>query len=162
MGLFKRIAGFLGFAKDDAHELKDDDDDDHHQQHEDATSQARNRVHMKETGLPRKGFSVPVQIAVDRSHIGPLLAPSDSGDGGVQGLRWYAKRLRVDEDGDVADEFFDEIALETPAKAENERKPFPRFQVKYSTRPARVKKQAILQDGRIQQCVEHQGRLQWV
>ena len=68
----------------------------------------------------------------------------------------------MDEDGDVADEFFDEIAPETLANAENERKPFPRFQVKYSTRPARVKKQAILQDGRIQQCVEHQGRLQWV
>lgn len=85
MGLFKRIAGFLGFAKDDAHELKDDDDDHHHHQHHgDATSQARNQVHMKETGLPRKGFSVPVQVAVDRSHPGPLLAPSDSGDGGVQ------------------------------------------------------------------------------
>lgn len=80
----------------------------------------------------------------------------------IQGLRWYAKRLRVDEDGDVADEFYDEVALETATSTENERKPFPRFQVKYSTRPAKVKKQVILQDGRIQQCVEHQGRLQWV
>lgn len=27
----------------------------------------------------------------------------------LQGLRWYAKRLQVDEDGDVADEFLDEV-----------------------------------------------------
>ncbi|PON57059.1 phospholipid hydroperoxide glutathione peroxidase [Parasponia andersonii] len=162
MGFLRRVAGLLGFVKDENHELKDEEDDD------DATnttaSQARNRSHFKETGLPRKGFSVPVQVAVDRSQPGPLLARSDSGDGGVQGLRWYAKRLRMDEDGDVADEFFDEVTLETSSTstAENERTPFPRFQVKYSTRPAKVKKQVLLHDGRIQQYVEHQGRLQLV
>ena len=79
MGIFRRIAGFLGFVKDDGHEVKDEEDDD-------SASQPRNRPHFKETGLPRKGFSVPVQVAVDRSQPGPLLAPSDSGDGGVQVL----------------------------------------------------------------------------
>ena len=81
MGFLRRIAGFLGFARDDGHEVKDDDDDDGHHHHDDPN---RTRAHFKETGLPRKGFSVPVQVAVDRSQPGPVLAPSDSGDGGVQ------------------------------------------------------------------------------
>lgn len=35
--------------------------------------------------LPRKGFSVPVQVPVDRAHqIGPILLPCPAGDGGVQ------------------------------------------------------------------------------
>lgn len=79
----------------------------------------------------------------------------------VQGLRWYAKRLRIDEDGDVADEFLEEVLPETPTSIENQRK-LPRFEVKYSARPAKVKKQMLSLDGKIQQCVEHQGRLQWV
>jgi hypothetical protein len=29
-----------------------------------------------------------------------------------QGFRWYTRRLRIDEDGDVADEFLDEIIPE--------------------------------------------------
>lgn len=79
----------------------------------------------------------------------------------VQGLKWYAKRLRVDEDGDVADEFLDEVLPKTPNGTENQRK-LPRFEVKYSARPAKVKSQMLSLDGKIQQCVEHHGRLQWV
>ncbi|XVF11021.1 hypothetical protein REPUB_Repub07fG0233300 [Reevesia pubescens] len=57
---------------------------------------------------------------------------------GILGLKWYAKCLRIDEDGDVADEFLDEVLPETPgaASGENEQKPFPKFEVKYSTRPS--------------------------
>lgn len=79
----------------------------------------------------------------------------------IQGLRWYAKRLRIDEDGDIADEFLNEVMEETPTNTEDHQRPFPRFEVKYSTRPAKVKNLVLSQEGKIQ-CVEHQGRLQWV
>ncbi|XP_015865989.3 uncharacterized protein LOC107403593 [Ziziphus jujuba] len=159
MGLFRRIAGFLGFVRDDAHDVRDGEDDDNI---DDLTaSHSRNPVHMQSTGLPRRGFSVPVHVAVDRPQSGPVLVPCDSGHGGVQGLKWYAKRLRVDEDGDVADEFLDEVLPKTPNGTENQRK-LPRFEVKYSARPAKVKGQMLSLDGKIQQCVEHHGRLQWV
>eukprot|EP00258_Populus_trichocarpa_P036222 XP_024452241.1 uncharacterized protein LOC18096960 isoform X3 [Populus trichocarpa] len=79
-----------------------------------------------------------------------------------KGLRWYAKRLRIDEDGDVADEFFDEVLPDTSSSVDEQHKPLPRFEVKYSTRPAKIKTQMMSHDGKIQQRVEHQGRLQWV
>ncbi|CAH2079317.1 unnamed protein product [Thlaspi arvense] len=60
------------------------------------------------TGLPRKGFGVPVQVAVERSDPGPILQPCAASDGGVQGLRWYSMRLKMDEDRDVADEFLED------------------------------------------------------
>ncbi|XVF52374.1 hypothetical protein PTKIN_Ptkin05aG0013500 [Pterospermum kingtungense] len=158
MRFFRRIAGLLGFARDDAHEVKDQEND-HHPNN--------NRPVFKETNLPRRGFSVPVQVVVDRPHPAPLLLPCSSGDGGVQGLKWYAKQLRMDEDGDVADEFLDEVLPATSGTASEEyeqkqKKPFPKFEVKYSTRPAKVKTQAMSHDGKIQQCVEYQGKLQWI
>ncbi|XP_027361539.1 uncharacterized protein LOC113869419 isoform X2 [Abrus precatorius] len=143
MGLFRRIVGFLGFSRDDVHE-HDSKDDEPDGQHRTA------RFRVKETGLPRKGFSVQAQVVVDRSQLGPVLTPSTSGDGEVQGLGWYTKRLMIDEDGDVADEFLDEVSSEIPA----------RFKLKCGTRPVKVKQ--ILSDGKIQQYVEHQGRLQRV
>ncbi|KAK8520746.1 hypothetical protein V6N13_076880 [Hibiscus sabdariffa] len=156
MRFFRRIAGLFGFARDDAHEVKDQEND-----HQSDNETPGNRPVFQETGLPRKGFSVPVQVAIDRSQPGPVLLPCTSGDGGVQGLKWYAKRLRIDED--VADEFLDEVLPETSgaASAENEQKPYPKFEVKYSTRRAKVKTQVMSHDGKIQQCVEYQGRLQW-
>ena len=75
-----------------------------------------------------------------------------------QGLRWYAKRLRIDEDGDVADEFLDEVSPETTALPVDNH---TRFKLKYSTRPVKVERQLVA-DGKLQQYVEHQGRLQWV
>lgn len=80
----------------------------------------------------------------------------------AQGLRWYARRLRIDEDGDVADEFLDEVPADTFPNTENHNKKLPRFEVKYSTKPAKVKSQVLLPDGKIQQQVEYQGRLEWV
>ncbi|KAK8505671.1 hypothetical protein V6N13_073352 [Hibiscus sabdariffa] len=153
MRFFRRIAGLLGFVRDDAHEVKDQESD---------NETPGNRLVFQETDLPRKGFSVPIQVVVDRFQTGPVLLPCTSGDGVVQGLKWYAKRLRID-DGDVADEFLDEVLPETSgaASAENEQKPYPKFEVKYSTRRAKVKTQVMSNDGKIQQCVEYQGRLQW-
>ncbi|KAJ9152629.1 hypothetical protein P3X46_026176 [Hevea brasiliensis] len=162
MRFFRRIAGFLGFVKDEsAHEVKDqqEEDDDHrNNQHH----QPRFSSNYQETGLPRKGFSVPVKVAVDRRPPSPVLVLSSSGDGGVQGLKWHAKRLKIDEDGDVADEFLEEVLPEMSSSVEDHQKPLPRFEVKYSAPPAKIKNQVISHDGKIQQCVEYQGRLQWV
>uniref|UniRef100_A0A2P2J712 Uncharacterized protein LOC105121582 n=2 Tax=Rhizophora mucronata TaxID=61149 RepID=A0A2P2J712_RHIMU len=168
MRFLKRIAGFLGFVRDDGgqelrdHQSEEDNDNDgdhdylhHHRQ------QPQAGFKFQETGLPRKGFSVPVQVAVDRPCLRPVLLPCTSGDGGVQGLKWYTKRLRMDEDGDVADEFLDEV-LPEESNVNDQHKPLPRFKVNYNTRPVKIKKQVMTQDGKIQQCVEYQGRLQWV
>ncbi|KAG6621162.1 hypothetical protein I3843_11G091000 [Carya illinoinensis] len=156
MGFLRKLVGLLGFGKDNGHESKDEEDANNN-----PDTQTHEKTHFQETGLPRRGFAVPVQVAVDRPRVGPVLTPCNPGDGGVQGLRWYAKRLRIDEDGDVADEFLEEVLLETSTNIEDHQSPFPRFEVKYSTRPAKVKNLVMSPDGRIQ-CVEYQGRLQWV
>ena len=72
MGLFRRLAGFLGIAKDEAEELKEEDEND-------AVSTSAAAQHPQ-----RKGFSVPVQVPVDRPLTGPVLVPCSSGNGGVQ------------------------------------------------------------------------------
>ncbi|KAI3441890.1 uncharacterized protein J3R85_001942 [Psidium guajava] len=162
MGLFRRIAGILGFGRDEVN--RDDEDQRQHRgdgeedgdDHPNSASRSRS---YQDTGLPRRGFSVPVKVAVERPSFGPVLVPCDSGDGGVQGLRWCAKRLRIDKDGDVAHEFLDEVL---PEALEPEEKPQPKFAPRYSTRPAMVKNQVISQDGKVQFCVEHHGRLEWV
>ncbi|KAJ8560293.1 hypothetical protein K7X08_004351 [Anisodus acutangulus] len=145
MGIFRRLAGFLGFSKD---EVTDVQDDDH-------TASQNNNV-------PRKGFSLPVQVAVSRDLPGPILIPCNTGSGGVQGLKWYAKRLRIDEDGDVADEFLNEILSDTTPSTEENHKKIPRFELKYTTKPAKVTSQALSAAGKIKYRVEYQGRLEWI
>lgn len=79
-----------------------------------------------------------------------------------QGFRWYAKRLRMDEDGDVADEFLDEISSEKPVSFKEHKRPLPSFQVKYNARPVKSRNLVRSIDGKIQLGVESQGRLEWV
>lgn len=157
MRFFRRIAGFFGFSKDEVHDSKDGGEEEEAQGGQPSTTPVR----VKETG-PRKGFSVPAKVVVvDRPHLGPVLTPSTSGDGGVQGLSWYGKHLWIDEDGDVADEFLEEVSSEMPTLAVDHHKTEARFKVKGATRPVKVKKQ-VLSDGKLQLYVEHQGRFQWV
>ncbi|PSR89230.1 Thymidine phosphorylase [Actinidia chinensis var. chinensis] len=151
MRFLKRIAGFLGFVKDEGHEVRDEDEDD-----------ADADVNRQDTYLPRKGFSVPVQVPVERPQVGPVLVPCTVGNGGVQGLKWYARRLKIDDDGDVADEFFEVILPSSGKEDEHQHPPFPRLQVKCNARPAKVRNQTLTRDGKVLQRVEHQGRLQWV
>lgn len=79
-----------------------------------------------------------------------------------QGFRWYTRRLRIDEDGDVADEFLDEVIPESSIN--NDAGPVGRFQVKYNTKPTSLalKKQIVAIDGDIRHSLEHQGQLRWV
>ncbi|CAN0842863.1 hypothetical protein LINGRAHAP2_LOCUS3702, partial [Linum grandiflorum] len=152
MRFLRRIAGIFGLARDEDHDAQD------HREaelEEDETAadqcipphQSRHRSDFHETGQPHRGFSVPVQVSV-----GPVLLPCKAGDGGVQGLRWYARLLKVDEDGDVADEFLDETVSSDMS----------RFETKSSTRRAKVKRQIMSRDGKFQHCVEYQGRLLWI
>ncbi|XP_045817368.1 uncharacterized protein LOC123910316 [Trifolium pratense] len=161
MGLFRKFFGFLGFPKDDDHDdhnSKDDSDD-----HPAAGQSRPPNFRVREAGIPRKGFSVPVQVVQDRPQLGPVLVPSTSGDGGLQGLGWYAKHLRIDEDGDVANKFLDEVSSQTPAAfAADHHKATARFKLKHDTRPVKVRQQLLSSDGKFQQVVEHQGKLQLV
>jgi hypothetical protein len=75
MGFFKKLAGVFGFGQE---VLKNEEDD------IDVYGDGGNQQRFRETGLPRKGFGVPVQVAVERSQLGPLLQPCANGDGGIQ------------------------------------------------------------------------------
>ncbi|MQL74216.1 hypothetical protein Taro_006560 [Colocasia esculenta] len=86
--------------------------------------------------------------------------PYDEGEE-YKGFKWYGEKLKVDEDGDVADEFLDEVLPEEVPGTDNQCV-FPTFKINYSTRPAAVKKQIFASDGIVRQGVEHRGRLQWV
>lgn len=77
-------------------------------------------------------------------------------------MRWYAKRLRIDEDGDVADEFLDEIPADAPSSTEENNKKFRKFELKYTTKPANVTGQALSAAGKIKYRVEYQGKLEWI
>ncbi|CAL9098459.1 unnamed protein product [Musa textilis] len=148
MGILRRIAGFLGLTREEEEE---------EEEHAEAGRTG--------AGPPRaagRGFGVQVPVAVERPSPGPVLVPCDPGEGGVQGFRWYSRRLRIDEDGDVADEFLNEVIAAIPP-TENQITP-PKFQVKYNTRPTAMamRKQVIVANGNLRQSLEHQGRLQWV
>ncbi|XP_068651396.1 uncharacterized protein [Aristolochia californica] len=148
MKFLRRIAGIFGLLKDESHEANEEDDED------------RVRKEEAQPRGPTERFSIRVPVAVEKAHPGPLLAPCSFGQGGVQGLRWHAKRLKIDEDGDVAEEFFDEVYTGV-SRPENRNQP-PKFEMIYSTRPAKVRSQVIAADGSIHQSVEFKGKLQWV
>ncbi|KAI4377966.1 hypothetical protein MLD38_015516 [Melastoma candidum] len=171
MGIFSKVTGFFGFRNprdgDDDHDDNQGDHDRRHQLGGPGDGSDDRDENFRETGVPRRGFSV--QVAVERPGLGPILAPCDSGDGGIQGLKWCTRRLRMDEDGDVAHEFLDEVVDSDPSLSPStaleqvDKPPLPRFQVRHRTRPAMVKNQAMdFESGKLQFYVEHQGRLQWV
>lgn len=84
MGLFKRLAGLLGLSKDE----------DQHHRDVDATAgaapppfavpPAAAAATSSAHHLPRRGFAVPGQVAVERAPPAPLLVFCPAGDGGIQ------------------------------------------------------------------------------
>ncbi|CAL4971663.1 unnamed protein product [Urochloa decumbens] len=159
MGIFRRIAGFFGVSRDDA------DHSDSLSSNVAAAAAAefpQDRAAAAAAHGARRGFSVQVPVPVERQGPGPVLVPCPQGDGGVQGFRWYSRKLRIDEDGDVADEFLDEVIPESSINSDTS--PIGRFQVKYNTKPASLalKKQIVAIDGDIRHSLEHQGQLRWV
>eukprot|EP00262_Sarcandra_glabra_P005721 TRINITY_DN17506_c0_g1_i1.p2 TRINITY_DN17506_c0_g1~~TRINITY_DN17506_c0_g1_i1.p2 ORF type:complete len:146 (+),score=23.10 TRINITY_DN17506_c0_g1_i1:168-605(+) len=136
MRFFKKIAGFLGLSRDENHQSNDEEDED-----------SGDRADREGTGRPTKGFSVQVPVVVEKVHQGPILVPCNFGEGGVQGLRWYARCLKIDEDGDIANEFLDEIF--PVASRTEDRTGISRFGVKSRTQPARVRSPVIKDNGNI-------------
>ncbi|PQQ11977.1 uncharacterized protein Pyn_05042 [Prunus yedoensis var. nudiflora] len=149
------MAGMLGFTKDDGHEVKDNG------MRTKTITRPRTEPISKKLGFPVKASAFRFKSPLTGIFPGPVLVPCRSGDGGVQGLRWHAKRLRIDEDGDVADEFLDEVFPQMSVSTENNMA-LARFEVKYSTKPAKVRTQFLSPDGKIQQRVEYRGRSQWI
>ncbi|RWW15268.1 hypothetical protein GW17_00020902 [Ensete ventricosum] len=159
MGILRRIAGFLGLTREE------EEEEEEHAEARHPNGGGGDGGGRTGAGPPRaagRGFGVQVPVAVERPSPGPVLVPCDPGEGGVQGFRWYSRRLRMDEDGDVADEFLSEVIAVIPP-TENQITP-PKFQVKYNTRPTAMamRKHVIVADGNLRQSLEHQGGLQWV
>ncbi|RZS12674.1 hypothetical protein BHM03_00044170 [Ensete ventricosum] len=168
MRLLRRIAGLLGLAReeDDARRGKEGSGgggrgggagDGAGGEERTSTSGAAG---CSAAAAARGGFGVQVPVAVERPALSPVLVPCEPGEGGVQGFKWYTRRLRIDEDGDVANEFLDEVAL--VVSPEN-LVILSKFQVKHNTQPTAMamRKQVIAVDGNIHQSLEFQGKLQW-
>lgn len=142
MGFFRRIGTILGFSKEDGHAV---------------VEEIEGKVGDTTQPLPARRFRVQVPVAAEKPSLGPVVVPCSLGEGGVQGFRWYSRRLRIDEDGDVADEFLDEILPPAHSGESNPGGVHPRFEVKYTTRPAPVRKQVVAIDGNVHPCVDYHG-----
>ncbi|KAI0500853.1 hypothetical protein KFK09_019071 [Dendrobium nobile] len=144
MGFLRRIAIIFGFLK-------------YAGEHEGKAGPAGSSV----TRRPTQGFGLQVPAASKKPSAGPIVVPCSFGEGGVQGFSWYCRQLRVDDDGDVADEFLDEV-LSPMSFGEQDQAAHSRFEVKYATKPALIKRQAITVNGDVHPCMEYHGMLRWV
>ncbi|MQL91323.1 hypothetical protein Taro_023936 [Colocasia esculenta] len=79
-----------------------------------------------------------------------------------QGFKWYGERLKVDEDGDVADEFLYEVLLPEEAPRLDTCEARPVFKIRHGAQPAAVRNQVMVAEGSVRHSVEHRGRLRWV
>ncbi|KAL9242699.1 hypothetical protein vseg_016675 [Gypsophila vaccaria] len=165
MRFFRKVTAFFGIGSshtDPPHPTTDSDHTTPNNNHQNADDVRHDRSNVDPIPAgPRKGFSVPVHVPVDRPSVGPILVPCH-GDGGVQGLRWYAARLKIDQDGDVADEFLDEVSPNASSATDDQARPILRFQPKHNTPPAKIQHQALSQDGTLQHRVDCRGQLRWL
>ncbi|XP_078178472.1 uncharacterized protein LOC144572685 [Carex rostrata] len=160
MGFLRKLTGLLGIGRDDAAAATHGDD-----LAGDGVSDGGSTAEKLASATPplgtRRGFSVqvPVPVPVDRAVVGPVLAPCSIDEGTVQGFRWYTRRLRIDEDGDVADEFLEEVTVANEQFANP-----PQFQTKYNTRPTALsmRRQTVIRDGNILQSLDYGNELKWV
>lgn len=126
-GLFKKIIGCFGLSKDDA---------------------AKHSAPQ----IPAR-FSVQVAVPTEREVPAPVVSECPHGAGGVQGLRWYAEKLKMDEDGDVAQEFLSEVSPRASGKGpDNSRS--SHLVVKMHTRPVKLKGPVSTLDGNVHQCIQ--------
>lgn len=94
-------------------------------------------------------YELPVATRVKQNSSDSLLEHFPNGDGGLQGLDWYLMRLRVDEDGDIGDEFLVEVLPDASIGVGDENRPVPKFRVNHQTEPASVKDLVLLPTGKI-------------
>lgn len=109
---------------------------------------------------PSQGFSVKMAVPADSLPQGPVVCQCVSGDGGVQGFRWYSQKLQVDEDGDVAEEFLNEVLPDLAGTYES--REVSRLQVNPNTKLAKLGTRMSAEGGNVYQIVEHAGELRWV
>ncbi|CAH8283178.1 unnamed protein product [Eruca vesicaria subsp. sativa] len=68
-------------------------------------------------------------------------------------------KVRVDDDGHPADEFLEEGVKPTNAEDDhNFNKTMPRLEAKCEIKHAKVRRLVVSSVGKVQQCIEHQGR----
>ncbi|XP_024387435.1 uncharacterized protein [Physcomitrium patens] len=99
------------------------------------------------SGRGGRGFSVQVAVPADPVVHAPVVSECN-GDGGVQGLTWYAKELRADDDGDVAQEFLKEVIPESRDPSVITPSGFEAVAAKH-TRPLKFKGPVCTQNGNV-------------
>lgn len=109
------------------------------------------------SSLPNKvaptGFRVRVSMPARHEPFAPVVVECTPGSGGVQGLQWYSEKLMMDEDGDVAQEFLDEVVLHASGPYLEYTRTLPSFKMKMKTKPARLKGPVGTYDGNVVQPV---------
>ncbi|KAF3631883.1 hypothetical protein FXO38_26428, partial [Capsicum annuum] len=90
MGLFRKISGFLGFTREEGNEVRAvENNSNGNALSPSAEDVAAAAAAAQAQNVQRRGFSVPIQVPVEKPQFGPVIVPCSSRDGGVQGLRWY-------------------------------------------------------------------------
>lgn len=133
-GFFKKILGHFGLFKDES------------------------RHHEQNTGNTPAGFTVKIAVPKEKGLLAPVVSECTPGAGGVQGLRWYAEKLMMDEDGDVAQEFLDEVIPQSSASSIQNPS---NFEVKMPTRPVKLKGPLCTLNGNVHQSIEPSTGVHW-
>lgn len=88
-----------------------------------ATSAVRKEEDTSEEPADRPlGFRVQKVVPSSHGTYVPVIQEVARGEGGIQGLSWYCAGLRLDEDGDVAHEFWREVVPPLPGVSPKEPK----------------------------------------
>lgn len=111
-------------------------------------------------GKTPAGFSVRVAAPTEKELNAPVVSECTPGAGGVQGLRWYAEKLRMDEDGDVAQEFLGEV-MPQPSVPGSGLRGSRNFEVKMQTRPVKLKGPVCTLDGNVHQSIDSSTGVHW-
>lgn len=86
----------------------------------------------------------------------PVVREAYGEQGGVQGLKWYSDRLKMDEDDDVAEEFFHEVFPNEHAESTREKRS-PSLEIVRDSRELRTVRPdgpMRIEDGNVHQSVE--------
>lgn len=84
MGLFRKLSGFLGLSREEGHEVRGVEDNNNGNIAPSSVDVAAAAATAQAQNVPRRGFSVPIQVPVERAQLGPILVRCSSRDGGVQ------------------------------------------------------------------------------
>ena len=66
-----------------------------------------------DSSSPTGGFATKIAVSSGQRLAPVLQNPGYGSDGGTQGLEWYKSRLKQDQDGDIADQFLEEVSTAT-------------------------------------------------